>query len=292
MGFEELMKSEFGFLVTPIAFNVTLNLQEVNFQIEKGFGSPELNHLKEGQVKISTEFPNLCNSKGQRKGGILLFKLKKQNESNSVSVTVGHEDLQGIQQSEQLDITFGTSPSMRKAILLVRYTDFVQGKERCVGLTGDYLKERDLRREDPKRTSDFRQPFTEFIKMFQKEKELIQDSFEQEEEILVELASLEERILQLAKFDRQDAEREKRPLEEPSTPSSSKVVRLGIESSPSSTQSSQASEGEDCVICLSSPRRFALSPCGHLCVCSECLPLLQSCPLCRSVIESSLSVFT
>jgi hypothetical protein len=48
------------------------------FELEKGFGSPEVNKLLPGQpMTISTEFPSPQNEKGERRGGVLLFKLRK-----------------------------------------------------------------------------------------------------------------------------------------------------------------------------------------------------------------------
>lgn len=50
-------------------------------------------------------------------------------------------------------------------------------------------------------------------------------------------------------------------------------------------------EGEDaegalCCVCASSPLSRALLPCRHACLCAECLPKLDKCPICRSVITS------
>ena len=35
-GFKELMDKEFGYIVTPLAFNINLTLQSSTFQVEKG----------------------------------------------------------------------------------------------------------------------------------------------------------------------------------------------------------------------------------------------------------------
>ena len=49
-----------------------------------------------------------------------------------------------------------------------------------------------------------------------------------------------------------------------------------------------------CVICNDQSRCIAFSPCGHVCVCAECGPLLPvgaACPLCRSTIQSTLKIY-
>uniref|UniRef100_A0A7S1PZZ0 RING-type domain-containing protein n=1 Tax=Neobodo designis TaxID=312471 RepID=A0A7S1PZZ0_NEODS len=48
-----------------------------------------------------------------------------------------------------------------------------------------------------------------------------------------------------------------------------------------------------CVICIAAPRRVALVPCGHFCLCEECLPLqarMKWCPMCRADFTAGLRV--
>jgi len=40
-------------------------------------------------------------------------------------------------------------------------------------------------------------------------------------------------------------------------------------------------DGPECVVCYMNPRGVMLLPCRHLCVCEECLPKIDKCPLCR-----------
>ena len=48
-----------------------------------------------------------------------------------------------------------------------------------------------------------------------------------------------------------------------------------------------------CCICLTHLKNVVLMPCKHLCVCINCShhPSLTSCPLCKTVIELTLSVY-
>lgn len=43
-----------------------------------------------------------------------------------------------------------------------------------------------------------------------------------------------------------------------------------------------------CVVCVSNQREVAVLPCGHLCLCIECYPRLQLCPICRARIRGAL----
>lgn len=50
---------------------------------------------------------------------------------------------------------------------------------------------------------------------------------------------------------------------------------------------SQEDNGPECSICLDKPPTYACIPCGHKCVCEDCVPAMQAdltqlCPLCRS----------
>ncbi|TNJ26495.1 Ankyrin repeat protein 2 [Giardia muris] len=47
-----------------------------------------------------------------------------------------------------------------------------------------------------------------------------------------------------------------------------------------------------CIVCLRNPKDTLLQPCGHLCVCSTCAKQImnQTCPLCRTPIESTVKV--
>ncbi|PHJ18792.1 zinc finger protein, partial [Cystoisospora suis] len=45
-----------------------------------------------------------------------------------------------------------------------------------------------------------------------------------------------------------------------------------------------ASDGKECLICMTNPKDVMLYPCRHLCLCSDCLRSLhqEKCPICRS----------
>lgn len=54
-------------------------------------------------------------------------------------------------------------------------------------------------------------------------------------------------------------------------------------------------ESEECVICMEAPRRYAMVPCGHRCVCSDCVPNVfqdtPRCPVCRTEVSSCMQIF-
>jgi len=152
--FNEMLQGEFGYLVTPIGFNISIELQpsdhpKSSFLFEKGYGSPEINNIKEGfKVDISTEFPSAQNENGQRRGGAMLFKLKQNPQSNNsqkVKICVKHENLQGLIETDIQELNFVEKSfeddGIRKSIVLIRYTDFVK----------EYLKKRNERQQMKKK---------------------------------------------------------------------------------------------------------------------------------------------
>jgi len=47
----------------------------------------------------------------------------------------------------------------------------------------------------------------------------------------------------------------------------------------------------ECVICLEEGADHTCVPCGHVCLCSECLPLRGQCPICNAPVRDVIKVF-
>lgn len=50
----------------------------------------------------------------------------------------------------------------------------------------------------------------------------------------------------------------------------------------------------ECVICMADLRRVMCVPCGHVCLCARCMPVVQAdgkCPLCRMHLADLLQIF-
>ncbi|XP_071177370.1 mitochondrial ubiquitin ligase activator of NFKB 1-like [Mytilus edulis] len=61
-------------------------------------------------------------------------------------------------------------------------------------------------------------------------------------------------------------------------------ARMAARAAANNRQSSNNSDSQECVICLSNPREVILLNCGHICVCIDCvqtLPQPMKCPVCR-----------
>jgi hypothetical protein len=77
---------------------------------------------------------------------------------------------------------------------------------------------------------------------------------------------------------------------------SSTVIEItGTGQNPSPNSESELQRRRNCVICLSEKVTTALTPCGHLVICSEsaCLNILNGkCPICRSDTLLAVRIFT
>lgn len=53
--------------------------------------------------------------------------------------------------------------------------------------------------------------------------------------------------------------------------------------------------GTRCVVCLDNPREALLQPCGHVCVCQDCIKRIvladNKCPVCRILVSSVQKAF-
>jgi len=140
-GFQDILNTEFSHSVTPIGYNIELSLESKDLQISSGFGTPEVNRMKPGDKAVfMTMFPTVMNSAGEFRGAVTLFKLgftdskQKSLSEKCVFLTTQHDDIKGIRQTNVQTITLADADAsteeyfqdtgIRKAILLVHYTDF------------------------------------------------------------------------------------------------------------------------------------------------------------------------
>lgn len=132
--FEESVIADFSYDVTPIAFNIKINISGA--RIKKGYGSPEVNELKANcsSIAISSEFPTLTVNRCAN-GALLLFKLDlDQEQASSISIQTAWTSMQGVAESRNDEVLLAQgSLGIRKAIALVNYVD----------LQSDYILEDD-----------------------------------------------------------------------------------------------------------------------------------------------------
>jgi len=132
--FKERMDDGFSYMVTPLVFNLRLNLEAAGFEIEKVYGSPEADLATGTLMQVNTLFPSKTQD-GQTKGGVVLLKLKRIGEGAFVHLKLSavYEDRNGSPGASEADVTFGDqapdfyqNSGVRKAVLLARYSEFLK----------------------------------------------------------------------------------------------------------------------------------------------------------------------
>lgn len=130
--FKERMDEEFDFMVTPLVFDLTLELDAPGYQIEKVYGSPEADEATGEIMKVNTLFPSKA-EEGEVRGGIILIKLKEISPDGNIKLKVSYEDRNGTKDGDETQVVFPDAEpdfyendGIRKAVLLSRYADLLK----------------------------------------------------------------------------------------------------------------------------------------------------------------------
>ena len=133
--FRDRIDEEFEYMVTPLVFNLTMDLYSDGWRIDKVFGSPEADQATGNLMKINTLFPAKADESGDVRGGIVLLKLRKMSSEpdGNVFLKVRYEDRNGRTDEAVEEIALQSvapeyfqNSGIRKAILLTRYAALMQ----------------------------------------------------------------------------------------------------------------------------------------------------------------------
>jgi Ca-activated chloride channel family protein len=123
-------------MVTPLVFDLSLNLKSSDYNIEMVYGSDSLNAQKGDFMKVNTLFPSKTSKKGEVKGGIVLVKLKERTEKTNgkIELEVSYKDRDGKEYKNTQTINFDKNKNeefydnsgIRKAIVLRRYANILK----------------------------------------------------------------------------------------------------------------------------------------------------------------------
>jgi Ca-activated chloride channel family protein len=130
--FKDRMDEGFDYMVTPLVFNLQLQLDAQGYEIEKVYGSPESNEATGELMKVNTLFPSKTEG-GETKGGLVLLKLRKTAPVAVLRLKVSYEDRMGNTDGDETaidlearDAEFFDNTGIRKGVLLSRYADLMK----------------------------------------------------------------------------------------------------------------------------------------------------------------------
>lgn len=130
--FEDRMDKNFEYMVTPLVYNLELEVDAEGYDIEKVYGSTAAEEATGEIMKVNTLFPS-PKKDGETKGGVVLIKLERQGEDTNLELEASWENREGEVDSttEQVSFTseepdaYGNS-GIRKAVVLTRYADLMK----------------------------------------------------------------------------------------------------------------------------------------------------------------------
>ena len=132
--FKERMGEQFEYMVTPLVFDLNLDLESKDYEISMVYGTDTKNKENGNIMKVNTLFPSKTTSNGEVKGGVILLKLKKisNNDLGKVELKVSYKDRNGKPYSNSQSVEFKEgqeyydNTGIRKAITLVRYANTIK----------------------------------------------------------------------------------------------------------------------------------------------------------------------
>ncbi len=129
--FKDRMDDEFEYMITPLVFDLELELEADGWEIEKVFGSPDADESTGELMKVNTLFPSKTEG-GEIKGGLVLLKLKKLSSDNELVLIVSYENRNGNYETveseielEDEDAEYFKNTGIRKGVLLSRYASLL-----------------------------------------------------------------------------------------------------------------------------------------------------------------------
>jgi len=130
--FIDLMSDEFAFHVTPVAFDIELEVVSDGYLVEKVYGSTAADEARDSVFEIRTLFPSRRED-GETRGGVILVKLVKISDDPHIDVGVRYMTRDGDLHTTHSTYSFPISGEefyadngIRKAIVLTRYADLLR----------------------------------------------------------------------------------------------------------------------------------------------------------------------
>ncbi|WP_226012123.1 vWA domain-containing protein [Halomicrobium salinisoli] len=129
--FDERMTEGFDYMVTPLAYNLSLQLESDGADVEAVYGSP--NDPETGELlHVNTLFPSRTNANGTE-GGVMLVELNRTAPDATVTLTASYEDPDGEAHETTREVALTDreaphfeSPGVRKAVALTDYASLVR----------------------------------------------------------------------------------------------------------------------------------------------------------------------
>jgi Ca-activated chloride channel family protein len=131
--FTDRMDDGFDYMVTPLVFDLALNLESEGYEIRAVYGSPEADLSTGELMKVNTLFPSERTNEETR-GGLVLLHLNKLTDDAKLKLGVSYENRSGEQFTNEQSIKFNdnneneyyANTGIHKGVVLSRYVNVMK----------------------------------------------------------------------------------------------------------------------------------------------------------------------
>lgn len=156
--FDERMTDGFDYMVTPLVYDLTLEVETDGYEIERVYGSPQAEESTGRLLHVTTLFPSRSTSNGSE-GSVVLVELNRTGatENETVSLTASYETASGAERSSTRTVAFENrsapyfeTTGVRRAVVLTEYATLLRNwmsheRSGAVGVAADdAIESRDL----------------------------------------------------------------------------------------------------------------------------------------------------
>lgn len=124
--FERRLGDEFDYMVTPLVYDLTLELDVNGYEIEAVHGSPSADEDSGRLVHVGTLFPS-AKADGEARGGVILVRLRRTGDDPEIDLVASWSERNGGTHTEEATVDMPEAPEsfdhdgVRKAVALSRY---------------------------------------------------------------------------------------------------------------------------------------------------------------------------
>lgn len=129
--FRTRLDEEFQYLVTPLVYDLSLELDADGYDIQRVYGSTAAEESTGELLRVNTLFP-APKREGRTRGGVVLAKLRKEGTSPTATLRASWTTRTGSQGTATATVRIPTAgeqfetTGIRKALLLARYADLMK----------------------------------------------------------------------------------------------------------------------------------------------------------------------
>ncbi len=130
--FERRLGEEFAYMVTPLVYDLSVDVVADGYEIDAVYGSPNADEATGEVMHVTTLFP-ASSEDGENRGGVVLLKLERTGASPEIDLEASWVRRDGSRETDTVSVTFpggddGTfeTTGVRKAVLLARYADLLR----------------------------------------------------------------------------------------------------------------------------------------------------------------------